>query len=370
MGEFLIIPSPAGDNYAELSAVPVALARSRKVQGRLFRKHILNMGPLIHPKTGAKIDVNEPFVAAMQNNFKAGVCDIVQVPLANAKNEHTEAPVDNLGEVVGIEREGSKVYALIDARKDAENFGKTYLGASAFLSTDYTDTRTGQKAGPTLLHVAVTNRPYVTGLDDYQEVVAATADGVTEEAVVLTPEEGAMPTKEEMLAALRDEHGIDVEALQRQATQAGDVSQLTSAIAGALSGNAGLQLSADSGITGEDLVGAISELATLSRSQGEEIGRLQRREAETEVDGYVSTGRLLPKSRNRAVEMVLSGDRDGLADFLAPEKEPYVKLSAQSGVTGDTDEGHVKDVDTEVSRIAALSRSSHMFEPNSNGKAR
>ena len=77
-----------------------------------------------------------------------------------------------------IQREGDKVYTLLDIRDPAaaEKMGKTLLGASAFLHMDYTDTRTNKKVGPTLLHTCVTNRPYVTDLDDYEEVVAATAD--------------------------------------------------------------------------------------------------------------------------------------------------------------------------------------------------
>src|SRR5437773_629317 len=158
--ECYIIPSPAGSGtYTPVDEVPAALARQRKVQGKLFEKHILNYGPLIHPKTGGTITIDDAFVRSMQDNFAKGVCDIVQVPLANDQNEHVEGPAANLGEVVGIKSRDNKVYALLDARQDADKFGKTYLGSSAFLSTNYTDSSTGKKAGPTLLHVAVTNRP-------------------------------------------------------------------------------------------------------------------------------------------------------------------------------------------------------------------
>src|ERR1700722_12079881 len=157
-----IVPAPGGDTFAPVADIPVALARSRRVMGKLFEKHILNKGVLLHPKTGAKIHVDDTFVTAMQDNFAKGYCPIVQVPLANDKNEHVENPGANLGEVVGIRSRGNKVYALLDAREDAGKFGKTYLGACAYLSTNYTDTKTNSKVGPPLLHVAVTNRPYVT----------------------------------------------------------------------------------------------------------------------------------------------------------------------------------------------------------------
>src|SRR5882724_8060111 len=109
--ELYIIPAPADTTFSPVDPVPVKLARTRKVQGKLFEKHILNMGPLIHPKTGDVIDVNEAFVRTMQDNFARGVCDIVQLPLANDSNEHVEGPAANLGEVVGIRERDRKVYA-------------------------------------------------------------------------------------------------------------------------------------------------------------------------------------------------------------------------------------------------------------------
>src|ERR1700689_311301 len=104
MGDDLryIIPAPAGSTFVPVDDIPAALSRTRRVQGRLFEKHILNTGTLIHPKTGAKITIDDAFVASMQANFAKGTCDIVQVPLANDNNEHVEGPAANLGEVMGI----------------------------------------------------------------------------------------------------------------------------------------------------------------------------------------------------------------------------------------------------------------------------
>ena len=147
-------------------------------------------------------------MTSSRRNFDAGVCDIVQVPLANDKNEHSEDPLKNAGEVIGVEREGSKVYDLIDIRDPeiAQRIAdKRILGASAFLSLDYTDTSSGQKAGPALLHHCLTNRPYVTGLDDYEEVIAASAAGAGE-VLVLAQEETA-PVKEDVTPPLSDGTG-------------------------------------------------------------------------------------------------------------------------------------------------------------------
>jgi Mu-like prophage I protein len=360
MGDDLryIVPAPAGTTFEPVADVPVALARSRRVQGRLFEKHILDLGMLIHPKTGEKINIDDGFVAAMQDNFAKGTCDIVQVPLANDDNKHVEGPAANLGEVVGIRQREGKVYALIDARRDADRFGKTYLGASAFLSTNYTDSKTGKKAGPTLLHVAVTNRPYVTGLDDYKEVIAASDDS-TGEVVVLTaaPEEVVPLTREELLAALKNEHGIDVAALQAAATAppAPDAAALSAAVVTALTDAGVVKLTGteEGQLSLSDVAAGVVELAADNKSLRTEVGGLKRTAAETEVDGYIAAGRLLPKTRDTAVEMALS-NRDALDAIVAPEDRPYVQLNHQEGLDGpDGVQHHEEDIDAEVARLTA-----------------
>ena len=352
-----IVPAPGGDTFAPVADIPVALARSRRVQGTLYEKHILNKGTLLHPKTGQKIHIDDAFVAAMQSNFAKGYCDIVQVPLANDHNEHVENPGANLGEVVGIKERDGKVYALIDARQDADKFGKTYLGASAYLSTNYTDSATNAKVGPTLLHVAVTNRPYVTGLEDYKEVLAASADS-TGEVVVLTaaPEETVPMTREELLAALKNDHGIDVEALQAAAAAppAPDLAPLTASVIDALKAGGYVSLAADPGtVSLGDVTAAVVELAADNKGLRGEVDTLKRQAAETEVDGYIGTGRLLPKARTTAIEMALSrrGDLDAI---LAPADRPYVRLDHQVGLTGpDGEQRQEQDIDAEVMRLAA-----------------
>lgn len=365
-----IVPAPGGGTFTPVADVPVALARSRRVQGTLYEKHILNKGVLLHPKTGEKIRIDDAFVAAMQDNFAKGYCDIVQVPLANDKNEHVENPGANLGEVVGIKERDGKVYALIDARQDADKFGKTYLGASAYLSTNYTDSATNSKVGPTLLHVAVTNRPYVTGLEDYKEVLAASADS-TGEVVVLTaaPEETVPMTREEMLAALKSEHGIDVEALQAAAAQppAPDVTALTGSVVQALKDGGYVSLAADPGtVSLGDVTAAVVELAADNKGLRETVGGLQRQAAETEVEGYIAAGRLLPKTRAAAVEMALAR-RDDLEAILAPADRPYVRLEQQVGLSGpDGVQRQEEDIDAEVARLTA--QHGEFFSPNGTRK--
>lgn len=362
--QVFVIPSPpGGEDYTELALA----ARPRQARGRVFRKHILSLGTLYHPKTGDPITLDEPWFDRFKSNFDAGVCPIAQVPLANSKNEHDEDVMRNAGEVVGVERVGRKIYDLIDIR-DPEVAKRIkdgrIMGASAMLSLDYTDTRTNTKAGPALLHHCLTNRPYVTDLDDYEEVLAASADYMGEPIVL--SQEGIVPTKEELLAQLKAEHGIDVEALQSQVAQRADMSQLTAMLTEALSPAGGeLQLTGAGGETVglTDVIGAVAELAEKNVALSSTVGELRKDAAVREVQGYIGKGRLLPKSKAKAVELVLSGDRDGLDAFLAPEDKPYVKLNHVEGAAPPQGEQkQIGDIDAEVAKLAAAH--SEFFTPN------
>jgi hypothetical protein len=352
----VIIPSPRGD-YVELARTPT---------GVRFRKHILNLGPLIHPKTGEVLKLDDGWYSKLKDNFDRGVCDIVAAPLANAQNQHVEGPLDNAGEVIGLDRQGNKVYVDLDVRDPRVIEGlrnKTILGASAYLHMNYTDTRTGEKVGPAILHSCFTNRPYVTGLEPYREVVAATSDGMGE-VIVLSEEEPKMD-RETLIAALRDEHGIDVEDLQRRAAQANDVSGLTRALTAALTGQSAqeVSLTAQDGspITLTTIVGAVAELAQLSRAQDAQVTQLRREGAEKEVDGYISTGRVLPRAREDMVELAMN-DRDRMLRMIPDE--PIVPMNGVAGSGGDPQgEGkHNRDIDAEVAKLTA--QHSQFFSPN------
>ena len=348
-----IIPSDTSE-WLELSEEE-KLALSRQAQGRVFEKHILNMGKLIHPTSKTPIDVDRTFVDTMIKNFNDKVCDIVQVPLAGPRNEHTEAPERNTGEVIGLRERDGKVYAVIDARdEDAANkLGKTLLGASAMISTDYTDTRTGKKVGPTLLHTCITNRPYITDLEDYREIVAATADNSGEDAAVFVPnvetseksgdegtieasqqdenEETVNMTLEEMIAALKVDHNIDVPALQAAAASAGDVASLSNAFqeaVNALEDTGILRLSNGNEVTPDQLVGSIKEVVELTNTQRTRIDKLERSGAEAEVARKVEQGYLLPTQKDAMVTLYLTNP--DVYSALLPA-EPIIKLSDEQG---------------------------------------
>lgn len=363
----VIVPSD-GDGYVQLA---------RHKTGRLFRKHLLSYGKLRHPTTGADIEIDEKFAKTLKSNFDAGVCDIVQVPLANAKNEHTEAPERNIGEVVDVEVADGKIFAILDVRDPAhaDRLGKTYLGASAMMHLDYTDNKTGQKVGPTLLHACVTNRPYVTGLDSYQEIVEATSD-TSEGAVVLAADSAIVeapieettnmpeapettettpvqPSLEDLLSILKTEHGIDVAGLQAKAAEASATASLTEAVTSALTEAGVIKLTntEDSAVSTETVVSAIAELAGTNVTLTDRVKKLELSAAQAEVEGLVAAGRIMPSQREGFVELRLTNAQ--MFDALVPA-EPVVAMTVETGVTPPQDEAHAKDIDAEVARLSAL----------------
>lgn len=348
MNDFIYASAPT-DGFVGLSRTP---------KGKLFKKHILSTGTLHYPGVaGGKLEVDEAFLSNLVKNFDDKVCDIVQVPVANKLNEHTEDPFANIGEVVKLGVENGKLYSYIDVRKNAEDVGNTLLGASAMLSTNYTDTRDGEKKGPTLLHVAVTNRPHVLNLEDFQEeLLAASAEGNTAEAVLLTAneQEKAMPTIDELIATLSSEHGIDVLALQKKVAEAEDAVTLSAGLSDALSKADVISLSAGATASAEDILGAVVKVAQSNIQLSGEVAALsasaKEAAAEARIESLVKDGFITPAKRDAHKALLLSNPES--FDAIIPEK-PIVALSAESGFL-TVDPAHETVVEQEIARLSGL----------------
>lgn len=375
MNDFVVIPG-RGEGFVELS---------RSSKGKLFKKHILSTGPLIYPKVkGGKVDITPEFLNKVKENFDNKVCDIVQVPLAGSRNEHSEDPSRNIGEVVDLAVENDKLYAIIDARKHEEDLGKTLIGASAMLALAYTDNRTGSNAGPTLLHVAVTNRPYVQELEEYEEIIAASSDSSNEVVVLTSPEDDSsdeseegeqeeLPaeepaesveedvqdtvedseeepsetlieentmTKDELIATLKEDHSIDVADLQRQVAESEAAVALSNEIiAGVVEG--GILTLSNAEPTAQEVITAISSIAEENVTLSNELGALkearERSEAESVVDTLIGEGRVLPKQRDAYVELRLSNSE--MFDSIVPS-ESLISLSNERGTEEEENESH------------------------------
>lgn len=357
-----IVIIPSGEDYqgfVALSTKASTLPKLKPVQGKLFKKQILKKGPFYYP--GAKgnfIDVDYNMMDTMVENFNNTVCDIVQVTKVDADNQHTEDPDYNRGEVVGLSREGDNLYAYIDAREKAEKFGKTYIGASAMLSLNYRDHRDGEFHGPTLCHVAVTNRPHVLNLESFQEVIAAShiSDDSNDKPVFLTSaddqnKESEM-TLDELLEELKDSHDIDVRGLQSRVAELEPAVALSAKIQDELLSTGVLKLSSTEP-SAEDFVkavaGVVAENVELSAKIDEINEKAIRSAAEAEVDGFVASGHIEPAKRDAMLELRLSNET--LFKALIPDA-PVVKLSNEQG-TDTEDEGKDKTAEDEIARLSA-----------------
>lgn len=337
--------------------------------GRVFKKHILSSGPLYYPGVkGGKVDIDENFMDTVVKNFNDHVVGHVQAPVVDSNNQHSEDPFRNIGEVVKVEREGDKLYSYIEVRDEdaAPKMGKTLLGASAMLSLDWKNTKTNQRVGPALIHTAITNNPHVNDLDNFEEVLAMSSVSDSNNHVVLL---SAAPTDkglestmdlDEMIASLRDEHGIDVPALQRQAAQANTYAKLSADLTEALSGSGVLKLSAaeDGDNTAEDIVAAVTQLAQdrveLSSKVDGLVAEAATSKAEKRVDELVAGGFIAPAKRDANLKLLLSNP-DSFEELL-PEK-PIIELSAEAGKELK-EESHDAVVDEEIARLSQFGQDS------------
>lgn len=327
----------------------VELARSPK--GKLYRKQILKFGAFAHPNDPKdKLVIDKALGRSLVKNFHDGVCDIVQTPIVDGGNRHTEDPLRNLGEVIDLSLEEDGIYATIDARKKeyADELGKTLIGASAMMSTNYTDTRTGEKVGPTLLHVAITNRPYITNLKDFEEIISASADTTLENVEVLREteeEQVADITKEQAILALSNE-GIDVEkllAIAEKAEQAPAVSadDIVVSLSKVLA-DAGVTVGADTEeeeISLTDVAEAVIEVAQEKVELANTVEELKRESdalklsrAEDEIERLIGEGKILPAKREVMLKLSIS-DRDTFEELLPDQ--PLVSLSEEGVTTHD-----------------------------------
>lgn len=353
----------------------VSLARTPR--GKLFRKQILRRGTLKYPGvSGGKIVVDDTFLTTMLGNYEAGVCPIVQVPLADKDNHHTEAPERNIGEVVGLEITPEGLDAIVDIRKHGDDVGKTILGASAQFAMDYTDTKTGEKVGPTLLHVCATNRPFVTDLNDFGEIVAASADDLGE-PTLLTLEQDKITgdpavTIEELIAKLKTEDAAGnaalitslektvadaakVPDLETKATEAEDQGKVLAALTSALetAGIVKLSAGADGKPDASQVAGAVAQLAVDHKATQDQVAELVKLSAGREVDDLIQAGRILPAQKEAMVSLAMT-DRKTF-EAIVPEK-PVVNLT-EAGVTTAPVPGKESEdaalVELEIARLTA-----------------
>ena len=146
--------------------------------GTIYRKQLVKFGEWENPdypwfSDDPKMTLDEDWGNRVKENFDAGnLGSKVPVPL-----NHTDDVKANTGELVGVEVvDGDGLYGNLEIRdaqtiEDLDN-GLIFDVSISFV-WDLVRQDNGKHYGPTLLHVALVNTPYLIGMSSFEKVGAA-----------------------------------------------------------------------------------------------------------------------------------------------------------------------------------------------------
>lgn len=141
--------------------------------GTRFYKQIVKFGNWVNPlNPSQKMNLNKSWGQKIVQNFKDKRAGRVAVPLT-----HTDEPQANSGELVDVDMKDDGLWGTFDIRqpKTAQAIKDDLIWDNSIsFDNHYIDKRTGEDVGPTLLHVALVNNPYVKGMSPFK----ALADGM------------------------------------------------------------------------------------------------------------------------------------------------------------------------------------------------
>lgn len=338
---------------------------------------MLRIGEWRHPDApGGKLTITKEMIQKIVSNFKAGLRDDVPVPLG-----HDVDAIKNSGHVVGLEADlnEGKLYGLVSVKDDevAEGIEKELLtGGSALLNLNYVDQESGTEHGPTLIHWAITNAPYIKGLAPY-EVVALGEDAEGATIIALNDDEKGGPIVDpikEALEKLKDASDEDIrKALAEvrpgvlpEATEGAEPSEEDQEklkeegrqeVMAALS-EKGIVVEIEKGDKGkkeaEVDVSKSPEFVALSEKLDEVLKTSAEKEANAVIDAAIKDGKVLPAQKEVLLEVALSeGGMDRLSKLI-PEKAIVDLKEHGVAPAKETVELSEEDADAEADRYIAL----------------
>lgn len=165
--------------YDHITLLAEGDAEDQSMAGTMFYKQIAKFGKWVNPLYPIEfMELDREWAQTIVDNFNAGIIDRVPVPL-----DHTDATEANTGEVVKLEIKDDGLYAYLDIRRPnvVEDINNGLIfDVSISFDWDYIDTADGKHHGPTLLHVALVNNPYLKGMPAFQEAVDVAFSKVAE----------------------------------------------------------------------------------------------------------------------------------------------------------------------------------------------
>lgn len=148
-----------------LRFVPIAIELSEAPEGQSApqRIQLLKTGTFNHPEYG-NFTITAADLVKMKENFDAGVRGI-DIALDYAHDSDREAA--GWFRTVELSDDGQSLWATIDwtMRGKEKVISKEYRYISSDFSQNYTDNENKRQFGPTLNGAALTNRPFIKGMD-------------------------------------------------------------------------------------------------------------------------------------------------------------------------------------------------------------
>lgn len=156
------------NKYNHIALFAEGDSKDGQMAGTVYRKQIVKFGKWVNPLMPIEfMELDEEWAKKVKKNFDSGVIPRVPVPL-----DHTDATEANTGELIKLEIvPGDGMYGYLDIRRpnvveDIDN--GLIFDVSISFDNDYIDTKDGKHHGPTLLHVALVNNPYLKGMPEFE----------------------------------------------------------------------------------------------------------------------------------------------------------------------------------------------------------
>jgi hypothetical protein len=147
---------------------PIMRGAAEALGPRTFRKQIGKVGRIEHPD--GPIDFTAQDLETYAQNFREQAYDQVPFTLVDDANAHNDDPRRFQGDVIGVETEGEKLYALMNLSEDGAKMVRDNpkLGVSMRIRERPSPGYSTPRKWPAIEHVAATFRPVIDGMDGWE----------------------------------------------------------------------------------------------------------------------------------------------------------------------------------------------------------
>lgn len=188
-----LFSSAADMELAKATSLPSEV-RARAT-GTVYRKQLFTYGIWINPNwwwdDELTMELTQELALAMKANFDNNT---IGSKLTVPRN-HTGDVNANTGEVIGMEVAPDALYVYLDVRdaKTAEDIDKGLIwDVSAGFDFDWVSQKDGSHHGPCLLHVALTDEPYINNMTGFEKTELSKREKVFAEQFAIDGKPGVI----------------------------------------------------------------------------------------------------------------------------------------------------------------------------------